>query len=465
MGNDTKVEFILGSALDASYSSTSNKITVTVTDGAKISDIAAKIQDKLSSTFNVSNVANGDYKFSIADLGTQTGTFASGTNNTVGAKFQIKAKDGKDADGAIINATTIEYLSGSANAVSFDKTSNKLTITVAAGATIADITSKINASTDFEVVSGSTTNGTAIIDLTGASNTRKLTTVTKGTEYDGAITVRSKENSDTFDAKIKFVTSSGNAIDEVTARIATNGDLEIVTNAAGVVTLQSITDAINKLDDYTATLDDDGSTGDAAYNVAADTAPTIADLTGGTDGGGLDSDVTFELTGFRGSQEVRLKKGASLANIVSAVNSSSDTTGVEAFNDGGKLALRSISYGSKALVSINVTSGSSSSFVTGLSATRTNGTNAVATINGFAATSDGNNISINTSSLDLSLTLKAGSTSRSHSTSPVVEHYSNLVATSSAASKLDLVLVRSRLRVSVGCPDDCPNCRKARVRA
>ncbi len=81
------------------------------------------------------------------------------------------------------------------------------------------------------------------------------------------------------------------------------------------------------------------------------------------------------------------------------------------------LTLQSADYGSNAFVDLNVVSegqGSSANgdFTTAIgSGARDTGSDVVATVNGLRANADGNSLSINTASLDLSLNLVAGTTS------------------------------------------------------
>jgi flagellin len=88
----------------------------------------------------------------------------------------------------------------------------------------------------------------------------------------------------------------------------------------------------------------------------------------------------------------------------------SDATGVSATNNSGTLQLNSTAYGSNGFVDVDVRSeGTGGLFAAGLSATRNTGTDIVATVNGTLANGDGNRLSINTSSLELNLTVDDGS--------------------------------------------------------
>ena len=76
----------------------------------------------------------------------------------------------------------------------------------------------------------------------------------------------------------------------------------------------------------------------------------------------------------------------------------------------GVLTVTSTDYGTASLVDIDVISeGTGGTFEASLSAARSTGTDIVATVNGVEADGVANTLSINTSALDLSLTVDAGS--------------------------------------------------------
>jgi flagellin len=132
---------------------------------------------------------------------------------------------------------------------------------------------------------------------------------------------------------------------------------------------------------------------------------------GGIDAGaGLLADLVFELSGASGAEVFSFQTGTSLAQVLAAVNLVSDATGVEATSAGDTITLQSTAYGSSAFVNVNVISeGGGGAFETGLSASRDEGSDIVASINGITANGNGNTLSINTATLDLTLTVDEGS--------------------------------------------------------
>jgi len=115
--------------------------------------------------------------------------------------------------------------------------------------------------------------------------------------------------------------------------------------------------------------------------------------------------------GDKGSEVFNFRQGATITQVINAINLVSDGTGVQASNNAGTLDLKSTSYGSNAFVDVEVLSeGAGGTFGSSLSATRANGTDIQATVNGATASGNGNTLAVHTSTLDLSLTVNNGST-------------------------------------------------------
>src|SRR5262245_33058167 len=125
----------------------------------------------------------------------------------------------------------------------------------------------------------------------------------------------------------------------------------------------------------------------------------------------LTDSLVVKIAGSKGSEVFTFELGATVTQIVDAVNLVSDATGVEAVDSGGTLELDSVDYGSAAFVDVEVIEeGALGTFEAGLSATRVEGTDIAATVNGVTANGAGNSLSINTSTLDVSVTVSDGST-------------------------------------------------------
>jgi flagellin len=200
-----------------------------------------------------------------------------------------------------------------------------------------------------------------------------------------------------------------------TAAFDGSGNIVVTVDDTATTSISSIASAINGLAGYSASVAA-GGTGNGSYIGASDTPPSNATLAGGVAAsGGLDSDIVFELSGATGADVLSFGAGTGISTIVAAINSGSDSTGVSAVNNAGTLELTSTAYGSKAFVNVKVLSGDDNGTfagglqVGGAAGSRGTGTDISASVNGIQASGDGNKLSINTASLDLSLTVNAGS--------------------------------------------------------
>jgi flagellin len=128
--------------------------------------------------------------------------------------------------------------------------------------------------------------------------------------------------------------------------------------------------------------------------------------------------VTLEIAGNEGVDVLTFTSGTTASAISFAINRISDSTGVTATPKTGTsgLVFESAGFGSNQFVSVTAQSGTFNTVdQTGASKTREVGRDAVATINGALTVGDGLNIKLNTSSLNMDLTLSdtfgAGQTS------------------------------------------------------
>src|SRR5947209_7546999 len=123
----------------------------------------------------------------------------------------------------------------------------------------------------------------------------------------------------------------------------------------------------------------------------------------GYTGGDLSAtnNVTIEIAGNKGTQQISFAGGTTVAQIVSAVNALKDSTGVSAINSSGDVGLYSTEYGSKQFVSLTTISG-------GFAPTSSidHGQDASVTVNGGTAQVDGLNVTYRSANLDLELVLK-----------------------------------------------------------
>jgi flagellin len=127
---------------------------------------------------------------------------------------------------------------------------------------------------------------------------------------------------------------------------------------------------------------------------------------GGTGTSGLAADLVIQVGGNSGSQLLSFGSGTTAAQMVTALNLVSDSTGVTASVEGDELQFKSAEYGKASFVSVKVVSeGTGGTFGSSLSATYAMGTDIAATVNNIAATGSGNTISFSSSSLSFSASL------------------------------------------------------------
>lgn len=121
--------------------------------------------------------------------------------------------------------------------------------------------------------------------------------------------------------------------------------------------------------------------------------------------------VTLEITGNAGTQTLTFTSGTTASSIAYAINTVSDSTGVSAglLNPAtatSGITFTSKGYGSQSFVSVQAQTGTFATVDTkGNSQTRVVGRDAVATINGALTTGNGLDLKLNTSSLDVEMTL------------------------------------------------------------
>lgn len=372
-GADIDVVFQSGGATGVAFAS--NTLTVTVAAGTTVNQIQAAIDG--SALFTASVTSGGGNVYNAADNATFTDAVDGGANGTGSAT----------------------YNSGT----------NVITVNRAVGDTLTNVASYINALTDFNA---SATAGGSNTYAFSDNNTYSPTLTTTGVDEvtaDDVITITSDSTGTAYNGTVTFNTSSSVAAGAVDVQTS-GANITITVNDNSTYDLSDLSDAIqSQLSGYSVSLT--GTAGDNSFDSSTDTG-TAANLTGGTNdtGTGLDADLVLKLSGSTGAEVFTFDSGSTLAQVVSAINLVSDSTGVSAVNNAGTLELRSTAYGDSAFVDAEVISeGSGGGFTAALSSTRDTGTDIEGTINGYQASGSGNTLSINTAILDFSLTVTDGS--------------------------------------------------------
>ncbi len=139
-----------------------------------------------------------------------------------------------------------------------------------------------------------------------------------------------------------------------------------------------------------------------SVNVVVAVTQSARTATLGYTGGALGANnaVTLEIAGNKGTEQVSFAGGTTIAQMVTAINSLKNATGVSAIDSGGDLGLYSTAFGADQYVSLTTQSGT---FVP--TAAKAYGRDAAVTVNGAAATAKGLNVSYRSSDLDISVDL------------------------------------------------------------
>lgn len=185
-------------------------------------------------------------------------------------------------------------------------------------------------------------------------------------------------------------------------------------------TVEAIRAAVESIDEVGVATLGQNTTGTLEFNPSnGDTVPATLNIIGaglGSETTGVDADVVFEIAGQNGSEVLSFEAGTTLPQLLAGINAISDATGVTASADeaGTGIVLSSSGYGDDAFVDIQIIDEGSGATPSGAftdavsEGTRSTGVDIVATVNGISATGNGNDLSINTATLDLSATLTAG---------------------------------------------------------
>ncbi len=196
------------------------------------------------------------------------------------------------------------------------------------------------------------------------------------------------------DSAVASITRIANATSFAGLKLL-NGNLAYVTSGVAASAIQDVTV-------YSVQFGEQSSI-PVAVNVIAGAA--TAELV--YQASSITSSVTIEVAGNLGTEVFSFVSGTRISAILFAINQLTDSTGVSAslvsatdFSSG--LSFNSVEYGSSQFVSVRALSGT---FAISGGVERAVGTDAVASVNGNMALGDGLKLTVNTTSLDLVLTL------------------------------------------------------------
>jgi flagellin len=374
--------------------------SIAIGTNATISAIAGYINNLTE--VNASTASTATYN-NAADTAPTVDTISGGAQTTNSIDISSLATSA----GSNLNLT---FTQGGSNSVT--GSAGTYTIQYTAGSTLNDILSQIETIAEVDTVatdlaSGSV--GTRNI-ISSPSGVNSIVGYTAPVFGDDVITIENATVGTAGNAKTVTVVEAGTGFDATTHVGVVddgNGNLTITLDSAATsIDIDDIANAINDLSGYSATVT--AAAGSGAYDSTTQTVPTVANTAGGAAAGGLAAAVVIELAGLNGSEVLSFGAGTSLSQLVSGINLVRDATGVEAVAAGTSLQLRSSEYGSEAVVDLKVISeGTGSTVFTDVVTKRDTGTDIVATVNGVVANGKGNQLQINTATLDLTASIEA----------------------------------------------------------
>jgi len=393
------------------------------------SDSVANLVDLDIDQANLGSTGSVDVNVAISSAATQAAitatsgagneAFTAGAAATTNVVFRGEAVLG--AAGAFVSNAEVDIIANTPGAASEGIVVSLVANGTAIGSEIA--TYDADAGTIVVQINnvGATTAAnvaTAIDGLAEFSATVGAAGAVDGTGADAAVTRTTDAEQLTVTA-----TAAGSAFNDVTVQIVADATpaatptaaydtatriLLINVNDTASTAIADINTAVTALSQFTGgvinSADGDGDI-DGQLNDADATAST-----GNTGGNVLKDDLVLQLSGASGAEVFNFESGASVNEVVAAVQLVSDATGVTAGNSNGTLTLNSTKYGSDQFIDVEVISeGAAGEFATDISAARAIGADIIATVNGISANGEGNSLSINTATLDLTLSVTDGS--------------------------------------------------------
>jgi flagellin len=385
----------------AAYDANTNTLTVSVATGGTVGDITAAID--ADGTFTTSNTSNANTAYVNTDNGntsyTSNGDGVDGTTTASITGNAITVKVAANGTLADVKSAIDGLNAGADFTTTVTNSGNKFKASdFAAATTGGTLAGGSNGTTSASYASGTITVNVAL----GDTNANVATAINNLADFNATNTGSGAFNTANFGTTANALSGGADATTGASYDATANA---ITVNVGTGATIDDIKAAVNSLADFTAT-DTNGTNLIAAGDETTHPAGT---LTGGV-GNGLAADLVVRIGGDKGSEVFNFRQGATVSQVVNAINLVSDGTGVQASNNSGVLNLKSTSYGSAGLVDVEVLSeGSGGTFGSSLSATRATGTDVVATVNGATASGKGNTLSVHTATLDLALTVSNGS--------------------------------------------------------
>lgn len=452
--NDVQVKFaydesITAGAPTAAYDSESKTITVTMAVGNagnevdgwnSLSNIASAINDlddfsaSTTMTTNASNTADNTYVFGSFDLDTKviadtaaTGYLKSSFSDATRAQAVVEFSAGVLKTFTTDSGDTNMYIKAAGLGDRYDQAQVQFVADASAvgqesadldagsktfivhyfhdattSSTIDQIATAINASNDWEAVIA-----------TPAQGTRKVnsgqTTVVTSTD---SIVVEATEAGANFNnMQVVFEAKEGQGPETPKAKYdaGTNTFTFMVDYSSAAPTrLEDLVLAVNEVEGFAGYMNKNANSAvGGMFGGGVDA--TVVGNTGSSGGNALLDDLVVEISGPDGAEVFTFNAGTTSNQMASAISLVADAIGVEATFNNDLVTIQSLAYGSDSFVSVAVLSeGSKGTLTKSISASRDTGEDVDAKINGVQATSKGNKMWVNTSTLGVTIDVTAG---------------------------------------------------------
>ncbi len=356
--------------------------------GALASDLATKastgVSGYLESAFSAGTRAQATLTFAAA--ATKVFTTSAGT-----ATIDIKA-NALGAQAANVKIDFLDDVNAGEEYAEYDENAKSMIVHYSGGNTTVDqIAEAIEATGDWTVVVRD--GGTETINAGGQTSVETgedsliVESILPGSNFNNMQVVIQTETN--LAAPVAMYDQANNVF-----------TIKVKYSDTTATTLTDIADAINAVDGFAAYYRDNGI--GRIYGNSVDN--TVVGNTGSSGGNALLDDLVLEVAGPDGMEVFTFYQGTTANQVAAAFNAVSDALGILATQDNELVSLKSLEYGSKQSVAVDVISeGSQGAFTRSVSAFRDTGTDIQAKINGVTATADGNKMWINTSMLDLTI--------------------------------------------------------------
>ncbi len=337
--------------------------------------------------------------FTAAAQATADITLSSGVtieNGATTASLHINAQNLGEADGVVV-----AFVDNATEGVTYDGSTLTITADLTTGRSAAYLANMINTNASTTNVFHASSTGAANFVAADAG-------ANKGTTSADVITLTAVAAGADFNSVRVHVTSgAANAA----VYDATQKRLDITIDNTSQQTTANLATAIQNAATVTGIFTASAAGGSGVVHAGEEEVEQNTS-TGSTGGNTLRGDLVLSIGGAMGREVFTFQQYASINQMVAAINLVADATGVVASQTGGTLILNSTEYGSAGVVDAEVISEGvggafEASWVGGIS--RAEGNDIQATVNGVRAQGAGNTLSINTATLDLSITVDDGS--------------------------------------------------------